>query len=55
MNRSELREAKRGLKSTAGNVEIELAELEKMQGNSRVNGIETITVGCGAIFTIVCC
>lgn len=55
MSRNERRNAKRGKASAAGSVELELREVQKLQGNNRVNGIETITATCSEILTIICC
>ena len=37
-----------------GDVFIELQEIQKFQSYS-VDGIETITVGCSGLFTLICC
>lgn len=55
MDRKELRNARHGKETAAGSVERELGELHKLQESSQVNGIETITVSCDEIFTIICC
>lgn len=55
MSMTERRNAKRGKETAAGSVKLELKEVQKLQGNDRVNGIETITVSCSEIFTIFCC
>lgn len=49
------RDAKRGKETAAGSVELELREVQKLQGNDRANGIETISVSCGSLFTVICC
>lgn len=55
MSMNERRNAKRGKESAAGSVERELREVQKLQGNNKVNGIETITVSCSEFLTIICC
>ena len=55
MSMYERRKAKRGKESAAGSVELELKEVQKLQGNDRVKGIETISMSCGGIFSIICC
>ena len=55
MSVAERRDAKRGKETAAGSVELELREVQKLQGNDRMNGIETITASCTGIFTIICC
>lgn len=55
MSMTECRNAKRGKESAAGSVELELREVQKLQGNNKVDGIETISATCGEVFTIICC
>lgn len=55
MGRKELRNARHGKETAAGSVERELGELHKLQENSQINGIETITVTCDGLLTIICC
>lgn len=53
MIRTELRNAKLGKTTAAGNVKRELKELQKIQESEK--DIMTITVTCGEFFTIICC
>ena len=55
MDMDERRNAKRGKETAAGSLKLELKEMRKLQGNSKVDGIETISVTCGSFFTIFCC
>lgn len=57
MSKTEMREARRGMQSAAGDAGREQAELDRLQeaGKKTNNEIGTITVGCGALFTIICC
>lgn len=57
MSKREMREARRGTYSAAGDVGRELAELDRLQeaGKKIDSEVGTITVGCGALFTILCC
>lgn len=55
MSRAEIRKAKYGQETVAGSMEKELQEVQKLQGNDMVCGIETITAGCTEAFTIICC
>lgn len=38
-----------------GNATVELSEIEKMQLGSEEMDFATITVGCGALFSLACC
>lgn len=51
----EYQETKISKESAVGSVELELNELKKIQGNERAARIETITVSCSELFTIICC
>lgn len=55
MDMDDRRTAKRGTQTAAGSVELELREVQKLQGNNRVDGFDTITVTCSEILTIICC
>ena len=55
MDMADCRTAKRGKQTAAGSVELELREVQKLQGNNRVEGLETISVSCGEFLTIICC
>jgi len=55
MGMTERRNAKRGKETAAGSVELELGEVQKLQVNDRGNGILTISVSCGEVFSIICC
>ena len=55
MNREELRRAKRGNGTAAGNVHMEVEQIKKLQMGDVDSEILTITVGYGGLFTLVCC
>ena len=57
MSKNELREVRKGMRSAAGNAEVELAELERVQkaGKKPDSDLGTITVGCSTLFSIICC
>jgi hypothetical protein len=55
MNREELRRAKRGNGTAAGNVQMEVEQIKKLQMGDVDSEILTITVGYGGLFTLVCC
>ncbi len=57
MSKNELREVRRGMCSAAGNAEVELAELERVQkaGKKPGSDLGTITVGCTTVYSIICC
>ena len=55
MCRAERRKVKHGQETAAGSLGRELKEIQKLQRDEAVEGIFTITAGCGAIFTIICC
>lgn len=57
MSKEEIRAARRGAGSAAGNVKKELGELGRLQGAEAdsQSAIITITVGCGGFYTILCC
>lgn len=55
MEMADRRTAKRGKQTAAGSVELELKEVQKLQGSNRVDGFETITVSCCEFLTIICC
>ncbi len=57
MSKNELREVRRGIRSAAGNAEVERAELERVQkaGKKPDSDLGTITVGCTTVFSIICC
>lgn len=39
----------------AGNVDIELAEIDKVISKKQPEGIHTISTLCGAVLTLICC
>lgn len=55
MNRTEAREARRGKNTAAGNVAVEVKELGKLQNKKQVNGIQTISISCSEILSLICC
>ena len=55
MNREELRRAKRGNGTAAGNVQMEVEQIKKLQMGDVDSEILTITVGYVGLFTLVCC
>jgi len=57
MNKEEMRRSRRGSHSAAGYVAKELEEIRKLQETGRGVDAEiiTITEGCSAIFTLICC
>ena len=55
ISKEELRRAKRGNSTAAGNVQMEVEQIKKLQTRKVDSEILTITVGCGGLFTLVCC
>lgn len=57
MSKEEMRKERKGGMSAAGGIESELAQLERMQRNGKNMNKEigTITVGCGGVYTLICC
>lgn len=55
MSREAVRVARRGGNSAAGNAKMELKELRKLQEGNQMQRIQTITVTCSSILTVVCC
>ena len=57
MSKEEMRKERRGGNSAAGVVENELAQLVKIQSTGRKTSeeIDTLTVGCSAFFSLICC
>lgn len=55
MSRAEIRKVKQGQNTIAGSLERELNEIRKLEETGAEDGIFTLTVGCDAIFTIICC
>lgn len=55
MSRTEARKVRRGKNTAAGNMEVEVEELRKLQNKKQVNGIETISISCSEILSLICC
>ncbi|MCI8645141.1 MAG: hypothetical protein HFG79_17065 [Lachnospiraceae bacterium] len=55
MSKEELRKAKYGNSTAAGNAKMELEQIKKLQCAKSNNARSTITVGCGGLLTLVCC
>lgn len=54
MSKTDIRESMRENCAAVGDVNFELTQLEKVQYVVEED-IVTITVGCGTLFTLVCC
>lgn len=39
----------------AGDISFELQEIDTLSNKKQVEGIHTITVGCSAVFSLICC
>jgi len=55
VNKNQIRDQLRKESTVAGDVEFELEQLRKIQKTNTGQGIETITVTCSHLFTLVCC
>ena len=57
MSTEEMREMRKGTSSAAGCATKELEQIERMQKVSQGTDMEiiTISVGCGAVLTLICC
>lgn len=57
MSKDEMREMKRGARSAAGSAKKELEQIESVQKVNQGTNMEiiTISVGCGAVLTLICC
>ena len=55
MSKEDIRKAKRGKESNAGNFTFEMTELKKIHRNGPPDDASTITLGCSEILTIICC
>ncbi len=57
MSKEEMREMRKGTSSAAGCATKELEQIERMQKVSQGTDMEiiTISVGCGAVLTLICC
>lgn len=55
MSKEELRRAKRGNSTAAGNVQMEVEQIKKIQMGDVDSKRSTITVGCSEFMTLICC
>lgn len=55
MSKEELRRAKRGNSTAAGNVQMEVEQIKKLQMRNSNHVRSTITVGCSGVLTLFCC
>lgn len=54
MSRNEMRKKMLESGNAAGDIQAEMGELRKVQ-KTREEDVMTITVGCSALFTVMCC
>lgn len=55
MTKAEAREQLKSGGFVSGDVQYEMLELNKIQQKTKVDAIETITVSCTEVLTIICC
>ena len=55
VSKEELRRAKRGNSTAAGNVQMEVEQIKKLQMRTSNHVKSTIPVGCSGVLTLFCC